>query len=364
MVWRLQLQNPKSDALSNTNCLNHSDRMLWNFCSNKWICLLDFKSLIAILQWVDIATSKAKVLPKVGRRNFSTSVDALLEMMYPSQRSPLNWWYIYSKQTLLINLNWRGLDARPGRRTQEPPTTGRKNSTIGHCVVLMLAFETWCRTNQIKQVAKVCGHDLRVSKLAWWHSASRLPKKGPSPDARMIRMHGPPRTWRWCLRIGCHVRVQNWTEWQDTLNKETQKVSTNLMRLRATKGCSTQPRSSRRICGLEAFRKWLVLRACLIWRAISKLYGNGYYALWQLCSTTNGLLQPRMSHGMTFRPKHQRNGEQKSLKHPLFEVSGATAHSTCLDGMHVLDSGFTVIVRETSPLTLSSIYDPETGSKT
>ena len=120
MVWRLQLQNLKSDALSNTNCLNPSKRMLWSSCSNNWICLLDFKSLIAILQWVDIATSKAKVLPKVGRRNFSTSVDALLETMHPSQRSLLNWWYVYSKQTLLIKLNWRGC-------WMQDPATGHKD---------------------------------------------------------------------------------------------------------------------------------------------------------------------------------------------------------------------------------------------
>ena len=37
----------------------------------------------------------------------------------------------------------------------------------------------------------------------------------------------------------------------------------------------------------------------------------------------------------------QKNGAQKSLTHPLFKVPGVTAHSTCLDVLHVIDLGFT-----------------------
>jgi len=36
----------------------------------------------------------------------------------------------------------------------------------------------------------------------------------------------------------------------------------------------------------------------------------------------------------------QKNGAQKDLKHPLFKVPGVTAHTTCLDVLHVLDLGF------------------------
>ena len=37
----------------------------------------------------------------------------------------------------------------------------------------------------------------------------------------------------------------------------------------------------------------------------------------------------------------QKDGAQKSLTHPLFKVPGVTAHSTCLDVLHVMDLGFT-----------------------
>ena len=37
----------------------------------------------------------------------------------------------------------------------------------------------------------------------------------------------------------------------------------------------------------------------------------------------------------------QKTGAQKSLTHPLFKVPGVTAHSTCLDVLHVMDLGFT-----------------------
>ena len=37
----------------------------------------------------------------------------------------------------------------------------------------------------------------------------------------------------------------------------------------------------------------------------------------------------------------QKNGAQKGLEHPLFKLPGVTAHSTCLDVLHVLDLGFT-----------------------
>ena len=37
----------------------------------------------------------------------------------------------------------------------------------------------------------------------------------------------------------------------------------------------------------------------------------------------------------------QKNGAQKGLAHPLFKVPGVTAHSTCLDVLHVMDLGFT-----------------------
>ena len=49
---------------------------------------------------------------------------------------------------------------------------------------------------------------------------------------------------------------------------------------------------------------------------------------------------------MIFHPKQlgkqpRKNGAQKSLTHPLFKVPGVTAHSTCLDVLHVMDLGFT-----------------------
>ena len=56
-----------------------------------------------------------------------------------------------------------------------------------------------------------------------------------------------------------------------------------------------------------------------------------------LCKCNRGT-----SHGMIFHPKQLgENGAQKGLEHPLFKLPGVTAHSTCLDALHVLDLGFT-----------------------
>ena len=58
-----------------------------------------------------------------------------------------------------------------------------------------------------------------------------------------------------------------------------------------SKGCWTQLMISKRICGLQAFQKGLLLLELQVWKALTKPYGSGYHGLWQPCSTTNGLLQ-------------------------------------------------------------------------
>ena len=131
--------------------------------------------------------------------------------------------------------------------------------------------------------------------------------------------------------------VFNLTDWQDTLNKETQKglhephevESNDSLFIISFKGLLNTTKDLQENLWITGISRG----ACF------DLEGN-LQTVWTWISwSLTALLHNKWPAKAEDVPWNdflsKAPGAQKSLKHQLFEVPGATAHSTYLDGMHV-----------------------------